>query len=101
MDELLKALRAEFPGLEWQSFSPFGAGYPPTGYRADVPGASLEAGEVDGNGGITMLFSGGPEVIGQAWQRSRERALCLARFHRKLQLAATVVAAAVEVADGK
>ena len=94
MDELLVALRAEFPGLEWQSFSPFGAGYPHIGYRADVPGGSMEAGEVEGEGRISLRFTGGEEEFCQGWWL--ERAAALARFHRKLRLAAK----AVEVADG-
>ena len=84
MDELLKALRAEFPGLKWEK-----AG---RGYRAEFTGGAIIAGE---DGWIMLMDPGMAEILLQEWHG--DRAAALARFHRKLRLAAK----AVEVADGR
>ena len=91
MDELLAALRAEFPGLKWEK-----AG---RGYQAEFAGGMIAADEDARKGWAVLMDSGWAEVLTQEWRT--DRATALARFHRKLRLAATVVAAAVEVSDGK
>ena len=87
MDELLAALRSEFPGLGWEKMG--------RGYRAEFTGGAIAAGEYVKKGWVVLMDSGGAEVLTQEWRT--DRATALARFHRKLRLAA----AAVEVADGK